>query len=295
MLTSFVFSFSVLAFATGMGNRSEAAPPQSIGPADATRTLLVFDPSLEELPCEAARQELGRDYSALVASLNATLETDVKIQFVEAAGARKVFESADRLSSAFVGIIAPQHFVKSILGDEIDASNSLADFARLSSQSFPDGDRGVFIVATSDPARTILDIDDYEIRFQQFEPYGKRIAKSLRIDDLTWTPSDQTPAETLASIDPGKSAALISEIQWLAYRKCHPNAAAEHRMIGQTESMGPLMVFESPKMDAATREVIRLAFFDANSKAVLDGLQSDKGFLSTSPDDVEKRLLEQFR
>lgn len=255
--------------------------------------LVVMDPLAKPLSCPCVAGYAQRDYELLGTALGKSLRREVRVVFNESLAAAIRKES---LKS--VDIVIGKQSV--ILHDAKAAQIPLKKVAALSGKDGLTTQRGLFVVASGDPAKSIADLKGYSIYFGPQECDEKHAAaiRLLKKNDVVIP----TKLETAVACDEGaikilemaakgeRGCAVISSYAKPLLEGCGQVPKGSLKIVGETEEVPFVTAFVNSSRDEAVVRSLTEALLKSTSADVKlrIGLETRTGFVAS--DDAEEDL-----
>jgi ABC-type phosphate/phosphonate transport system substrate-binding protein len=245
--------------------------------------LAVMDPLAARLSCPCVAGYAQRDYEALASHLEQKLGRPVKTGFGESL--RRATETAD---CPVPHIIIGKHSV--VKADARAAGLNIEPMLALSDLQGQTVQRGLFVVATDDPAESIEDLVDHELHLGE-EKHSEKHAmplKALRLAGVLEPaavhehPSCSDAAATVLEVKPPTlAAAVVSSYAQPLLEGCGAVPKGALRVVGQTGPVRFITAFVTAELDFQTREAVRSALLAvAADKPLCAKLESSAGFVA---------------
>ena len=261
------------------GHVSVIHPPE----AQALR-IAVLDP-LSYALCPADAGFLPRrDYPSLASYLGRKIKQPVQIDY-----GRSLPEILRSKPGEIDLIIGKASFVQS---QAIQADVSIRPLVRLTDSEGRTDLSGLFIVRSSDPAKTIRDLTDYRILFGPAcddERHSAALAVLAKQGVAPVPPLQMVPSCTAAALavaEGDADAAVISDYAALLLDGCDGIDKGALRVIGRTPAEPFITVFATARVTPATeRRIVDTLQSVADDPQLLEALHSKAGFvgLQTQP------------
>lgn len=268
---------TLMAGVFGTDNRAAAAD-------GATLTVVIMDPLAKELSCPCVEGYAQRDYKALANYLERKLGGKVNLVF------------ADALSKALKGdakgradlIIGKDSVVRF---DSVEHKLTVSPIARLSGKILGlTTQTGLVVVASSDPAKKLSDLNGYRILFgpkecdekhaaamKLFIDAGVAIPRKLEIDQSC---SDGAAKVVELSKKKTRIAAVISSYAAPLLEGCGTIKKGDLRVLGKTKPVPFVTAFTTNHVDTETRSRIQSALLAAGDDPKLcKAIESLIGFV----------------
>lgn len=267
----------------------EAKPQQPL-------VIVVMDPLAKPLSCPCVAGYAQRDYEKLGAALTSALRREVKIVFNESLVAA---QKKNDLGSVDL-VIGKQSVV---LHDAKVAGLSLKKVAMLTGKDGLTTQRGLVVVPTDDPAKTISDLKDYRIFFGPAECDEKhaaalRLLKEQGVDKPakleTAVACDEGAVNILELAKKGvRGCAVISSYAKPLLEGCGQVPKGALRVLGETEEVPFVAAYVNAKLDPAIQSAISDQLLKSTTADVRLrlALETKRGFVAEDEpsDEVAKK------
>lgn len=264
--------------------------------ADDTRplSLVVMDPLAAPLSCPCVEGYAQRKYEALAEHLESALGRPVKLVFAEALG--KALKETKGNADLIIG---KDSVVRS---DAAEAKIELSTLGHLTDQSGSTKQRGLIVVAASDPAQEVSDLGGYDVIFGPRDCEEKHAAAMKLLTSVGVTiPSkltiDQACSDGAAKVvergAAGKTAAVISSYAEPLLEGCGTIKKGDLRVVGETKPVPFITAFATGSVAGEDRKLLSAALLDiAEQPAILESLETLVGFLppGDESDSAKKKL-----
>jgi len=272
----------VFSLAAGAVVQGRAQPPAA---SDAL-TVVVMDPLARQLSCDCVKGHAQRNYDLLGLFLERQLDRKVEVVYAEAL-AEGIRAARPRQVDLIVG-------KRSLVEADAAACKLAADpLAMLTDQEGSTTLTGLFVVPTSDPARTIADLAGYRIIFgppDSAEKHSAALAALKKAGVTVPATLETAPACTEAAIaaleneqKPG-AAAVISSYAMALLEGCGTVEKGAVRVIGRTGPVPFITVFATPSVAAEARQEIFAALSAAAEvPKLLAAMETKLGFVAIKP------------
>lgn len=244
-------------------------------------TLVVMDPLSAPLACDCVKGYAQRKYEKLGAYLQRQLSQSVDVVWGE------TLEAAREKSGGAADIIIGKHSV--VLADAKQAQINLRPLARLTDLKGKVEQTGLFVVRSTDAAKSIEDLRGYRILF------GPEDCDEKSAAPMAWLKEHNVPLpktiETSSSCSNAavalmelpvdtKAAAVISSYAGPLLEGCGKVAKGDLRVIGESRSVPFITLFVRNEMPTADRERLLTALQDVELDAqLLIDLETAEGFV----------------
>lgn len=283
-MTSFVASFGS---ALSAADRADSAKPL---------VVVVMDPLAKPLSCPCVAGYAQRNYEMLGEALAKSLKREVQVVFNESlvnALKKEELKQADL-------VIGKQSV---ILHDAKAANLSLKKVAMLSGKDGSTTQRGLVVVASSDPAKKISDLKNYSIYFgpqecdekraaaiKLFEKEGVEIPAKLE----TAVACDEGAIKILEMAEKGqRGCAVISSYAKPLLEGCGQVPKGALKVVGETEDIPFIATYINSGMDERDQRSIVNALLQSTDVDVplRIALETKRGFVAVNEteSDVAKK------
>ena len=248
-------------------------------------TVVVMDPLSAPLACDCVKGYAQRKYEKLGEFLQAELGRPVRVVWSESlAGA------LEEKTKGKVDLIIGKHSV--VLADAVEAKVEVQPVAQLTGKDGSMTQTGLFIVRSSDPAKTMTDLTGYRILFgpadcdeKSASPMGLLKKSGLPIPNPVETsPSCSDAAKTMLELPASeKVAAVVSSYAQPLLEGCGSIKKGDVRVIGESAPVPFISAFVNKKLDKSAQEAITQALLKTGTQAsLLISLETAKGFVPYS-------------
>jgi ABC-type phosphate/phosphonate transport system substrate-binding protein len=244
-------------------------------------TLVVMDPLSAPLACDCVKGYAQRKYEKLGAYLQRQLAQNVDVVWGE------TLEAAREKSEGAVDIVIGKHSV--VLADAKQAQVALQPLARLTDLKGKVEQTGLFVVRSTDAAKSIEDLRGYRILF------GPEDCDEKSAAPMAWLKEHSVPLPTTIETSSScsnaavalmelpldtKAAAVISSYAGPLLEGCGKVAKGDLRVIGESRPVPFITLFVRNEMPKAARERLLTALQDVELDAqLLVDLETAEGFL----------------
>lgn len=263
-------------------------------------TVVVMDPLSAPLACDCVKGYAQRKYEKLGEFLQAELGRPVRVVWSESlAGA------LEEKTKGKVDLIIGKHSV--VLADAVEAKVEVQPVAQLTGKDGSTTQTGLFIVRSSDPAKSMTDLVGYRILFgpadcdeKSASPMALLKKSGLPVPSPVETsPSCSDAAKTMLELPASeKVAAVVSSYAQPLLEGCGSIKKGDVRVIGESAPVPFISAFVNKKLDKSAQEAITQALLKAGTQAsLLISLETAKGFVSypeekgTKTTAIEKKKL----
>ena len=239
---------------SGNANRSAAED----NPSETALTLVVMDPMAAPLACDCVKGYAQRKYEELGKFLESQLGRNVKVVWAESLQAG--MEKSDGTADLIIG----KHSV--VLSDAKEVQLELKPLARLTNLKDQVVQTGLFVVRSSDPAKTVDDLKGYRILFGPVDCDEKYAAPMAFLKDrhvalpspVETSPSCSNAAVTLMELGADvKAAAVISSYAEPLLEGCGKVKKGDLRVIGESNPVPFITLFV--KASFTTKELAEIS------------------------------------
>ncbi len=245
--------------------------------------VVVMDPLAMPLSCPCVAGYAQRDYEKLAASLTKILGREVKVVFNDS------LVTALKKENARADLIIGKQSV--ILHDAQTAKLQVKKVAMLSGKDGLTTQRGLLVVATADPAKSVADLKDYQIFFGPQECDEKHGA-ALRLLEKNGVASP-AKLETAVACDEGavkilklaaenvRGCAVISSYAKPLLEGCGQVPKGALRVIGETEEIPFVAAYVNAALDADLQAALSKALLKSTAADFLlrRALETKDGFV----------------
>lgn len=245
--------------------------------------VVVMDPLAMPLSCPCVAGYAQRDYEKLAASLTRILDREVKVVFNDS------LVTALKKENARADLIIGKQSV--ILHDAKTADLQVKKVAMLSGKDGLTTQRGLLVVATADPAKSVADLKDYRIFFGPQECDEKHGA-ALRLLKQSGVASP-AKLETAVACDEGavkilklatenvRGCAVISSYAKPLLEGCGQVPKGSLRVIGETEEIPFVAAYVNTALDAELQTTLSNALLKSTKADFLlrRALETKDGFV----------------
>lgn len=286
------FFLAVLAAAAACSSAlsAEATPSSEL-------VMVVMDPLAKPLSCPCVAGYAQRDYEKLAAALKSSLGREVKIVFNES-----LVAAQKQIESGKVDLVIGKQSV--ILHDAKTAGLEMKKVAMLTGKDGLTTQRGLVVVPTDDPAKSLSQLKDYRIYFGPIECDEKHAA-ALRLLKANGV---ESPAklETAVACDEGATkildlaaqgvhgCAVISSYAKPLLEGCGQVPKGALRVVGETADVPFIAAFVNAALPSQTQAQLRDKLIKATATDVplRIALETKKGFVAdddSSADAAKKK------
>jgi ABC-type phosphate/phosphonate transport system substrate-binding protein len=243
---------------------------------------VVTDPLAERFACDCTPPSLRRDYEKLRGFLEERLRCTVRITYAE--DLRDAFGRAGGEVDLMVGKRSV------ILHHAAENEMSVRAIVMLTDNTGTTQLRGVFVVRSDDPAKSVSDLQGYRILLGPKSAAEKHDAalEKLKAGGVSLPePIRTSPRCTVAALavyEKVADAAVISSyaVAYFEGGKVVPKGAL--RAVGETDPVPFLTVFATPALSVDEETaVVRALLVVPKRPALLSGLLSKDGFVGMTP------------
>ena len=229
---------------SGIANQSQSDDKPSEKSSEAVLTLVVMDPMAAPLACDCVKGYAQRKYEELGKFLKGQLGREVNVVWAESLQA--AMEKSDGKADLIIG----KHSV--VLSDAKEAKLELKPLARLTDLKDKVVQTGLFVVRSSDPAKTVDDLKGYRILFGPEDCDEKSAAPMALLKDhhivlpipVETSPSCSNAAVTLMELGTDvKAAAVISSYAEPLLEGCGKVKKGDLRVIGESKPVPFITLF----------------------------------------------------
>lgn len=256
---------------------NEATAEEKLSPP--SLTLLVMDPLSSPLACDCVQGYAQREYEALGAYLQRSLQKPVKVVWSES------IASATKEHGTPHIIIGKHSVVKS---KTKQAKQRVRPIAQLSGLDGKVTQTGLIVVRKQDSARSLSDLNGYRILFGPEDCEEKHSApmKLLKENGIeipakpeTSTACSEAAAALMEIPASVNAAAVISSYAKPLLAGCGTIKKGDLRVIGESETVPFITAFASLSLPQAERQAIRTALLDVELEPqLMVALESAEGF-----------------
>ena len=244
-------------------------------------TLVVMDPMAAPLACDCVKGYAQRKYEVLGKFLKGQLGREVNVVWAESLQA--AMEKSDGKADLIIG----KHSV--VLSDAKAAKLELTPLARLTDLKDKVVQTGLFVVRSSDPAKTVDDLKGYRILFGPEDCDEKSAAPMALLKDrhvafpspVETSPSCSNAAVTLMELGAEvKAAAVISSYAEPLLEGCGKVKKGDLRVIGESKPVPFITLFAKAALSKKELSEISAALDEVglNAKLLID-LETASGFV----------------
>lgn len=258
--------------------------------------VVVMDPLAKPLSCPCVAGYAQRDYEKLGAAMEKALEREVRVVFNESLVAAIKKEELKQ-----VDLVIGKQSV--ILQDAKTANLSLKKVAMLTGKDGLTTQRGLVVVAATDPAKKISDLKNYGIYFGPKECDEKHAAaiRLLKKEGVeipakleTAVACDEGAIKILEMAEKGeRGCAVISSYAKPLLEGCGQVPKGSLRVVGETEEVPFIATYVNSSLDAsAQRTIVNTLLKSTESDVQLRiALETMRGFvvMDDSETDVVKK------
>jgi ABC-type phosphate/phosphonate transport system substrate-binding protein len=267
-------------------DKQPAKPKQAVDIPAGALVMVVMDPLAAPLSCPCVEGYAQRDYDQLAAFLSSQLGRDVVAVYNASLPAALKMDTKDRAD-----IVVGKHSVV-----QYDAKKAGKQFRPLLALSGKDGKtdmQGLFVVASSDPAKSVADLKGYRIFYGTEDSDEKYSAAFEVLKKNGIAPTDKP--ETCAACSDGatkilelgpsvRSATVISSYAAPLLEGCGTVKKGDLRVIGTTANVPFVEAFVSEALPAADQAKIEAALVKMGTNfELLKAMESALGFVPLSP------------
>lgn len=261
----------------------------SLAPAAEIRPLIVIvmDPMSDKLSCDCVKGYAQRKYETLGEHLESTLGRPVKLHWSDSL-TKAMKEDSDGKADLIIG----KHSV--VLADAKAGSVEVVPIASLTDNNGKTTQRGLLIVRSQDPAKSVSDLKGYRILFGPAdcdEKYAAPIAllkeHGIAVPDKPEILATCSVAATkLMELPEGENAAaVISSYAEPLLAGCGAVRKGDLRIVGETSEVPFITAFANLSMSAAERAKVLEALLEAGKDArLLLALETERGFVKFVPE-----------
>ncbi|MGE3776803.1 MAG: PhnD/SsuA/transferrin family substrate-binding protein [Pirellulaceae bacterium] len=258
--------------------------------------MVVMDPLAKPLSCPCVAGYAQRDYEKLAAVLRDRLHRDIQLVFNES-----LVAALKNGASLKPELVIGKRSV--VLHDAQKAKLPLKAVASLTSKEGVTTQRGLLVVPSQDPAKTVADLNGYRIFFGPAECDEKHAAALRLLGDHGISPSAKL--ETAIACDEGainilelaekgeRACAVISSYAKPLLEGCGQVPKGALRIVGETEEVPFVTAFINESTDRQLQRAIEAALLDAAARdfALRRALESKRGFVpvTSEADSVAKK------
>ncbi|HET6883331.1 MAG TPA: PQQ-binding-like beta-propeller repeat protein [Pirellulales bacterium] len=275
-----VGSFAALfAVATAM---LTAAKSEDESPPIKSLTVVVMDPLALPLSCPCVKGYAQRKYEDLAVALERRLGFSIKLVFAESLTAALKGEAQGQADL----IIGKRSVV------EFDARRSSLKVTAVAALTGKDGEttqRGLIVVPTADPARSVADLKGYRLIFGPPECDEKHAAALALLKEHgvaapaeleTAVACDEGAAKILDAGPDSRGAAVISSYAKPLLEGCGAVPKGALRVVARTAPVPFIVAFAGDRLSADERGRLRQALLDVGSDPALRlALETRRGFV----------------
>lgn len=280
------FALLVAVALPALADEKKDQPNQPLDiPANAL-VLVVMDPLAAPLSCPCVEGYAQRNYDKLAEMLTAELGRPVVAAYNASLPAALKMETQGRAD-----IVIGKHSV--VLWDAKRAGLELRPILSLSGKEGDTTMTGLFVVASSDPARSVADLKDYRIFFGTEDSDEKYAAAFDLLKSHGIAPPEQPEtcvacsdgATKLLELGPTvRSATVISSYAAPLLEGCGTVKKGDLKVIGATAKVPFVEVFVSQRLAAADQAKIDAALQKvALQPEMLEALETLLGFVPIEP------------
>jgi outer membrane protein assembly factor BamB len=257
---------------------------------DAPLLVVVMDPLAAPLACDCVQGYAQRKYEVLGEYLTKQLGRPVEVVWGES-----IMKALDGKKGATPHLVIGKDSV--VRADGIKHKHVLQPIARLTDKQGQTVQKGLFVVDARDAAASLLDLEDYEIRFGFSDAEEKHGAAKEYLDDLgvkfTSHEADcescSVAAKDLLAAGPNqKKAAIISSYAAPLLEGCGSIQKGDLRVVGETPAVPFVSVFVNEAVGAELKELLVAELIQAKSADLLAALESSKGFVPYGDDPAKQ-------
>lgn len=248
---------------------------------DTALTLIVMDPMAAPLACDCVKGYAQRKYEELGKFLTSQLGREVNVVWAESLAA--AMEKSDGKADLIIG----KHSV--VLSDAKEAKLKLKPLARLTDLKDKVVQTGLFVVRSSDSAKTVDDLKGYRILFGPEDCDEKSAAPMALLKDhhvalpnpVETSPSCSNAAVTLMELGTDvKAAAVISSYAEPLLEGCGKIKKGDLRVIGESKPVPFITLFAQASLTTKEQAEISAALDEAGLVAqLLIDLETASGFV----------------
>ncbi len=255
--------------------------PAEDKPNETALTLVVMDPMAAPLACDCVQGYAQRKYEELGKFLAVQLGREVDVVWAESLQA--AMEKSDGKADLIIG----KHSV--VLSDAKAAKLELKPLARLTDLKDRVVQTGLFVVRSSDPAKTVEDLKGYRILFGPEDCDEKSAAPMALLKDhkvalpgsIETSPSCSNAAVTLLELGPEvKAAVVISSYAEPLLEGCGKVKKGDLRVIGESKPVPFITLFAKASFSKKDLAEISSALDEVglDAKLLID-LETASGFV----------------
>jgi ABC-type phosphate/phosphonate transport system substrate-binding protein len=283
----FIIASAVFAVtATLADDKKPAEPKKAVDIPAGALVMVVMDPLAAPLSCPCVEGYAQRDYDKLAAFLTTQLGRDVVAIYNASLPAALKMDTNDRAD-----IVVGKHSV--VLYDAKKAGKQFRPVLALSGKDGKTDMQGLFVVASSDPAKSVAELKGYRIFYGTEDSDEKYSAAFDVLKKNGITPTDKP--ETCAACSDGatkilelgptvRSATVISSYAAPLLEGCGTVKKGDLRVIGTTASVPFVEAFVSQALPPADQAKIEAALVKMGTDIeLLTAMESALGFVPVSP------------
>ncbi len=245
--------------------------------------VVVMDPLAAPLSCPCVKGYAQRDYDKLGLFLEEKLGRKVVVKFGESLDKGLV-----EIESGRADIVIGKRSV--VIADGARLGQKLIPFADLSGKDGGTTQRGLIVVRSDDPAKTVEDLRDYRLILGPAECDEKNGAARELLAKHGVTIAKDAPISAACSdgaaevVDTGakvKVAAVISSYARPLLEGCGTIKKGDLRVVGETQDIPFVSAFVEDGLDGKLKESIRAALLEVRTQPLLRlALESKVGFVA---------------
>jgi ABC-type phosphate/phosphonate transport system substrate-binding protein len=256
-------------------------------------TVVVMDPLAAPLSCPCVKGYAQRDYDKFGAFIARRLGRPVKVHYSESltnALVRKTGGKADV-------IIGKDSVVRAeARGNKVEVTH----VAALTGKDGATTQKGLVVVAKSDPARSAEDLKGYTIIFGPAEADEKHGAAMSLLKDLGVSVAAK-PATCVACSDGAtkvldlhkqgeKAATVISSYAQPLLEGCGTIQKGDLRVVGETDPVPFVAAFVTGSLSGTDRDAVKVALLEVGKdKDLCIALETKAGFVSADDAGAKKK------
>jgi ABC-type phosphate/phosphonate transport system substrate-binding protein len=254
--------------------------------------LVVMDPLAKPLSCPCVAGYAQRDYEKLGEALESALGREVKIVFNES-----LVAALKKIDSKHADLVIGKQSV--ILHDAKAASLDLKKVAMLTGKDGLTTQRGLVVVAATDPAKKLADLKDYRVFFGPEECDEKHtaalrllkehgIGKPARLETAVACDEGALNILELAGKDI-RGCAVISSYAKPLLEGCGQVPKGALRVVGETEEVPFIAAYVNAALDTEQQIAISDAVLKSTARDVplRIALETKRGFVAADEPQAE--------
>lgn len=245
-------------------------------------TLVVMDPLSAPLACDCVKGYAQRKYEKLGEFLQSQLHRPVRVYWAES-----LTKALEEKTKGSADLIIGKHSV--VLADAKEAKIGVEPIAQLTGKDGKTTQTGLFIVRTSDAAKSTKELAGYRILFGPADCDEKSAAPMALLkksglpvpNPVETSPSCSDAAKALLEFPSSeKAAAVVSSYAQPLLEGCGSIKKGDVRVIGESAPVPFITAFVNKKLSPESKTAIKEALLKVGEEAaLLIGLETEKGFV----------------